>query len=118
VRGTHPTLDFGQGWSVSYQNTKIEESRIIGEGWELNQYGTSPSKKFCIEPIGKPHVMVTLPNGDVETFNAAVTEQSALFQAPPNPVLVFEPESDTFSSERRVRPTHRYWRHQFTLCFY
>jgi RHS repeat-associated protein len=92
------SLDFGQGWSVSYQNTKIEESRIIGEGWELNEYGTSPSKQFCIEPIGKPQVMVTLPNGDVETFNAVVTPRCALFQAPPNPVLVFEPESDTFSS--------------------
>jgi hypothetical protein len=42
--------------------------------------------------------MVTLPNGDVETFNAVVTPRCALFQAPPNPVLVFEPESDTFSS--------------------
>jgi RHS repeat-associated protein len=92
------SLDFGQGWSVSYQNTKIEESRVIGEGWELNEYGTSPSKQFCIEPIGKPQVMVTLPNGDVETFNAVVTPRCALFQAPPNPVLVFEPESDTFSS--------------------
>ena len=43
-------------------------------------------------------MMVTLPNGDVETFNAVVRPSCGLYQPPPNPVLVFVPEPDTFSS--------------------
>ena len=36
-RRTEP-LDFGYGWSIGYQDIKIDESRKLGQFWQLNQY--------------------------------------------------------------------------------
>ena len=72
-RRRYEALDFGYGWSIDYQNVKVEESRRITSGWTINQYNSGPFGvyvDFCIEPLGAPVVTVTLPNGDVEDFAA------------------------------------------------
>ena len=64
--------DFGYGWSVDYQNVKVEETRVPGLNWELNLYGSGPFgtvPNYCVEPVGAPTVTVTLPNGEVEEFS-------------------------------------------------
>jgi RHS repeat-associated protein len=90
-------LDFGYGWSINLKSTKIEESRVPGEGWNLNQYGSRFSSQYCIEPLGSPQIAVTLGNGKVETFEVAMSPKCEYFQAPPNPRLVFIPKAGTFS---------------------
>ncbi|MCX4026081.1 tandem-95 repeat protein [Endozoicomonas sp. SM1973] len=75
-RRRNELLDFGYGWSIDYQNVKVEESRVPGSHWELNQYATGPLgilKKYCVEPQGSPLITVTLPNGDVEKFEVAAS---------------------------------------------
>ncbi len=92
-------LDFGHGWSVNYQSIKVEESRIPGKDWILNQYGFGFMGKLCLEPLGSPQVAVTLPDGQVETFNVHVQpECGPIFQGGPiNPVVVFQSQQGTFS---------------------
>ncbi len=73
-RRRHEDLDFGYGWSIDYQNIRVDESRTPGLGWELNEYETGPFgvlQHFCVEPIGAPVITLTLPNGDVERFETA-----------------------------------------------
>lgn len=69
-------LDFGYGWSVGYQDVRVEESRKPGLFWQVNTYsagffGLIP--EYCVEPSGAPIVTVTLPNGDVEKFETAAS---------------------------------------------
>ncbi len=92
-------LDFGHGWSVNYQSIKVEESRIPGKDWILNQYGFGFMGKLCLEPLGSPQVAVTLPDGQVETFNVHVQpECGPIFQGGPiNPVVAFQSQQGTFS---------------------
>jgi len=70
-RRKHEDLDFGYGWSVGYQDVRVQESRTPGKFWALNQYNTGPLGalvNWCVEPQGTPLVTVTLPDGDVERF--------------------------------------------------
>ncbi|MCP4843071.1 MAG: RHS repeat protein, partial [Halieaceae bacterium] len=82
-RQRHQNLDFGYGWSLDYQNVKVEESRPIASGWEINEYRygfMNAYVDFCVEPLGTPLVTVTLPSGRVETFEVHVTPECTLFQ--------------------------------------
>jgi len=56
--------------------SKVEESRAPGAGWALNAYSTGPLgvlQRYCIEPLGRPTVTVTLPDGRVEAFDVQAT---------------------------------------------
>ncbi len=66
------SLDFGHGWSIDYQNVRVEESRDPGLYWALNEYAYGPLNlltRYCVEPQGAPTVSVTLPDGSVENFD-------------------------------------------------
>jgi len=90
--------DFGFGWSLDYQNVKIEESRTIGLGWSQNEYATGPLNTLvdvCTEPKGAPIVSVTLPDGDVERFEVGASPRCNLL-IPINTVeLTFTSVGDT-----------------------
>jgi hypothetical protein len=92
-------LDFGHGWSVNYQSIKIEESRVPGKYWALNKYGSFISGRLCLEPLGSTQVTVTLPDGQVETFEVQVQPSCGpIFQqGPVNPAVSFKPHDGTFS---------------------
>lgn len=93
-------LDFGYGWSVGYQDVKIEESRTPGLYWALNQYNRGPYgliADFCVEPQGPPVVTVTLPTGDVERFEAAASPSCNTYQPILDVDLVFNAVGDTQS---------------------
>ncbi len=70
TRDKHKDLDFGYGWRVDYQNIRIQESRILGKGWGLNEYRSGFFSNWCVEPNGDPIVTITLPDGRVEKFKA------------------------------------------------
>ncbi|TQV87089.1 Ig-like domain-containing protein [Aliikangiella coralliicola] len=71
-------LDFGYGWSVGYQDVKIQESSQPTRGWRqyasnslFNIDGQSVSlPSSCTSSFSEKLVTVTLPDGDVETFVA------------------------------------------------
>jgi len=59
------SLDFGYGWSIDYQNVKVEENRHPGEDWK-----TTPDTLIgsCFK-FDKPHrVNISLPDGTTEKF--------------------------------------------------
>ena len=93
-------LDFGQGWSVGYQDAKVEESRTPGSYWAVNQYKRGPMNiitDFCIEPLGAPVITVTLPTGDVERFEVGASPRCNTYQVYKDVELEFNPVGDTQS---------------------
>jgi RHS repeat-associated protein len=101
-------LDFGQGWSVGYQDGKVEESRPLGQYWDLNQYRSGPMNavvRYCVEPRGKPIVTVTLPTGQVETFEVTVNEPCSLYQPEIDGLyLAYTPIDNTLSTLQEESP--------------
>ncbi|HTF96523.1 MAG TPA: choice-of-anchor A family protein, partial [Cellvibrio sp.] len=70
-------LDFGHGWTVDYQNVRIEESTEPSRGWYFYQNMETflqngvafRLKGNCISPTFEKTVTVALPNGDLEKFS-------------------------------------------------
>jgi len=93
-------LDFGYGWSIDYQNVKIEESRIPGRFWDDVEVRRGPFgliADFCVEPLGAPVVTVTLPTGKVERFEASASPRCTTYNLIRDVELVFNPVGDTLS---------------------
>jgi len=93
-------LDFSHGWSVGYQDVKIEESREPGLYWEMNQYKRGPYNlilDMCVEPQGAPVVTITLPDGDVERFEVKANPECNTYAVMNDVTLKFEPVGDTQS---------------------
>ena len=93
-------LDFGYGWSIDYQNAKVEASRVLGTDWALNTYSTGTQgllTNYCIEPQGIPVVTVTLPTGDVERFEVQANPRCNLAIPNFNVQLAFNATGDTQS---------------------
>ena len=110
-RRKHDDLDFGYGWTIGYQDVKVDESRVPSTGWALNQYPSGPLGSiplWCIEPLGNLRVTVTLPDGDVETFKVR-SENGGNECAQLNPVLdvrlKFVPEAGTLGTLTAVDDT-------------
>jgi len=100
-RRKHEDLDFGYGWTIGYQDVKIEESRTPGQGWALNQYPSGPLgliPLWCVEPLGNLRVSVTLPDGDVETFKVQATPSCAQSTPVLDVRLNFVPEAGTLGT--------------------
>src|SRR5690606_1602639 len=93
-------LDFGFGWSVGYQDAKVEESRNPGTGWTVNRYNRGPMgliADFCVEPLGAPVVTVTLPGGEVERFEVGVSPTCSTYQVIHDVTLTFTAIGNTQS---------------------
>lgn len=62
-------LDFGNGWSVDYQNVRVTESARLGYSWKLaNRSGGIGASRYCMESQGTRTVTVRLPDGELEKF--------------------------------------------------
>ncbi len=93
--------DFGYGWSLDYQNVKVEESRKIAENWAINEYrygAFNAYTNYCVEPIGRPLVTVTLPSGKVETFEVHASPECLQFQVGVDVEFDFVPVDGTTST--------------------
>ncbi len=64
--------DFGVGWSLDLQTTKVTENRLLGVGW-AKTVAPGPIPSECVDPVGEHYVSVTLPNGRAEEFDMAVS---------------------------------------------
>jgi RHS repeat-associated protein len=69
--------DFGVGWSLDLQTTRVTENRILGVGWAITVSG-GPIPMQCLDPVGEHYVSVTLPNGRTEEFDMEVTPRCQL----------------------------------------
>ncbi|MBA8882601.1 transglutaminase domain-containing protein, partial [Dokdonella fugitiva] len=87
--------DFGYGWTLSYQNVKLQRNKPLGEQWEMYQPGFLT---FCIRPIGKRVVSIALSDGKVHQFDVAASEECALGQVPSVFSMVFKPRPGTTST--------------------
>jgi RHS repeat-associated protein len=63
------SLDFGYGWSVSYQDIKIQTNGILGTGWEIRTVGSGFNQKICVFATGARIATVRLPGGKLERFD-------------------------------------------------
>ncbi len=107
-RRRNENLDFGYGWTVNYQDVKIEESRIPGRFWELVELRSGPFGlfvDFCVEPQGAPIITITLPNGDVESFEVGASPRCNNFTPILDVTLVFNPVGDTQSTLQALNDT-------------
>ncbi|MEO8751072.1 MAG: RHS repeat-associated core domain-containing protein [Casimicrobiaceae bacterium] len=73
------SLDFGYGWTVDYQNVKLQKNLSTGLGWVVITQGL----QNCVRPTGKRKVNVTLPDGRVERFEARNHQECGLGFVPP-----------------------------------
>ena len=65
--------DFGIGWDLGLRTVEVRTSRVLGTGWEVLGGGNS----FLLDPTDDHLVTVTLPDGQVETFELTVTPSSS-----------------------------------------
>lgn len=105
TRRKDENLDFGYGWSVDYQNSKVEETRVPGKHWETVVEGGGVYAKNCLRPLGSPQVAVTLPSGQVERFDVVFEPACGNSGQPFHPAaqMVFTPTDGTTSSLRAAR---------------
>ncbi|WP_395789156.1 putative Ig domain-containing protein [Aquimonas sp.] len=94
TRVRHKRQDFGHGWSLDYQNVRVQESRRPGFGWSLNTYPSGPLgliPRYCVESALGNVVSIVLGDGRVEKFK--VKASPACNQAIPllDINFVFEP---------------------------
>ena len=68
-KGSH---DFGIGWTVDIQNTKLDENRIPGEGWPQYKSGGAFGQ-YCLQGDTEHYVTVNLPDGRIEEFDMVLT---------------------------------------------
>ncbi|MFL0809341.1 MAG: tandem-95 repeat protein [Agarilytica sp.] len=90
-------LDFGYGWSIDYQNIKLEENRAPGTGWYIEDIFAIPPI-FCVKPLADNIVTITLPNGDVEKFSAVANPECAESSPSLDVALQFVAIGDTQST--------------------
>ena len=95
TRQSHKNMDFGYGWSVDYDNVRVHESRPLGLSWDLVEFDRGFFTDWCVLPNGNPVVTVTLPDGEVEKFQAKAQPECSPQQPEVNVQIVFEPIDGT-----------------------
>ena len=73
------SLDFGHGWTVDYQNVRVQKNVTTGLAWNV----VTQAFEICLRPSSKRKVSVTLPDGRVERFEARNHQECAFGQVPP-----------------------------------
>jgi hypothetical protein len=100
-RRRNESLDFGQGWSVGYQNMRVQENRPSGYSWFLDSYQSGILKlltTFCVRPYGDNIVTVTRPDGKVDRFKAKADPECNEMLPLLDVELVYEPMEGTTST--------------------
>jgi RHS repeat-associated protein len=66
--------DFGNAWSLSVANVRIEKSGQLGKNWV--EYGTTGAfANYCLQTINNAIVTATFPDGTQYVFQPVVTPQ-------------------------------------------
>ena len=94
-RRRNENLDFGFGWSVDYQNVRVQESRDIGFSWSLIEEDLGFFSQWCVRPNGDPTVTVRMPDGEVESFVARAEPECTQLVPTVDVAIVFDPIDGT-----------------------
>ena len=86
-------LDFGYGWSIDYQNVRLEENREPTKNWTQTtgrgtfnfDGGRITTSAVCINTAYNKTVTVTLPNGDTEKFEPRLRPTTGSLQSLSDP---------------------------------
>lgn len=101
TRRQHEKLDFGHGWSVNYQDVKIQTNGVPGRDWDFVRTGSGLNQKFCPRPLGSRVATIRLPDGKMERFKIGVTPECNSWMAQLNGnffQIQFEPMAGTTST--------------------
>jgi len=101
TRRKEEALDWGYGWSVNYQDVKVEESRVPGAGWALGSTQSGPFgvvSTWCVRAHGENRVAVTLPDGRVESFRVKAEPECSSYVPVIDVQLALEPEEGALST--------------------
>lgn len=108
TRTRHRNLDFGHGWSLSYQNVRVHESRRPGFGWEFKVYPSGPLgliPNYCMESALGNVVSITLADGKVEKFRPKAVPECNQVLPLVDVSLVFVPVSGTHGQLKAIDDT-------------
>lgn len=83
--------DFGIGWDLGLRTVEVRTNRVLGTGWEVLGGGNS----FLLNPTDDHRVTVTLPDGEVETFELTITPSSSFLVPFSFLTATLEPVGDT-----------------------
>lgn len=95
TRRKNDSLDYGFGWTVDYQNVRVQKNLTSGIGWEVYTQGLLNT---CIRPIGKRTISIALPDGKLHRFDVGASPQCANGSAPAAFSPTFTPRADTTST--------------------
>lgn len=88
-------LDFGQGWSIDYQNVQIRKNITLGLNWNVVSNPTALTT--CLQPGQQHKIDIILPTGELAQFSASNSPSCALVNVPPINIQ-FTPLPGTTSS--------------------
>ena len=91
------TGDFGVGWTLDIRNVRLQESGLVGLGWQgTTTGGILPN--YCVAPT-QPHVVtITMPNNEVHKFEATLTPQCSRIIPPRETTIGFRALPGTTST--------------------
>ena len=71
-------LDFGYGWSIDYQNVKVQENINPGKSWKM-----TPDRLigYCFKPDASHIVNITLPDFTTESFEIKFARECGGYMA-------------------------------------
>ena len=105
-RRRHEDLDFGKGWSIGYQDVRVQENKVPGYAWQFSvESGSFGVPNYCVRPSRDNIITIALPDGKVERFKAvAIPECSTASTAEVS--LIYEPLDDTYSQLKAPGTSH------------
>jgi RHS repeat-associated protein len=84
------SLDFGYGWSATYQDVIIRKNKPNGQIWVVSTEGVTA----CLKPVGVHKIAITLPDGTLYNFKASNATQCQI-GTPPLPDVQFDAIDNT-----------------------
>lgn len=89
----------GYGWTLNYQDVKIEEDRDPSKQWATYK-SDGDIYSVCVTPTVDHNVNIRLPNGDMESFELSFDNNCNTFYAPQEMTAVYKPIGNTQSTLR------------------
>ncbi len=87
--------DFGFGWKMDIKNIQLNESVVMGTGWEENRIGFN---NYTLEPTKPHYVTVTYPDGKVDEFAMYIDPDAQSFVPITYTTASFVAKAGTYST--------------------
>ncbi|HMC68701.1 MAG TPA: DUF6531 domain-containing protein, partial [Mycobacteriales bacterium] len=97
--------DFGQGWSLSLSDVRLEKSAVLGKFWAERIEGSYAFPSYCLETTRPEVVTVTFPTGKVYRFDATLSITCQRLAPIDTAELQFTPQKGTVGSLRVLDPS-------------